>query len=240
MQIFVVGNYEALSKQAALFVAERIREKQDLVLGCSTGETPLGLYRELMKLTKAGELNFDKVRVFNLDEYCDLAQDDPQSHAHYMQVNLLKPLNVRSENGFLISQYQDYPFEYERAIEKVGGIDLQILGIGRNGHIGFNEPGSSFDSDTRVVDLTDQTIADNSRFFKNPSVVPRRAITMGLATIMAAREILLLASGVSKAAAVKQVFDGRLVPEVPASILQKHAKVTVILDREVAKGLKKV
>ena len=201
-----------------------MKKKPNIVLGLATGSTPLGLYKEMSN----SNLNFSRVCSFNLDEYYDIDFKSTQSYHYYMERNLFSKTGI---HGFLLEKD---PKEYERMIKEKKGIDLQILGIGRNGHIGFNEPGSAFESRTRVVDLEEMTRKDNQRFFKSISDVPKKALTMGMATIMEAKEILLLVSGKHKADILKKALRGEITTEVPASILQKHNNLYVIIDKEAA------
>jgi glucosamine-6-phosphate deaminase len=241
-----------MSKEAAKIVADRIRRKPNLVLGLATGSTPLGLYKELIRLHKEEGLDFSKVITFNLDEYVGLPPEHDQSYHYFMWENLFKHININPANVHIpqgmfgdlkISPYETDPkIEaycrwYEEKIKEAGGIDLQILGIGANGHIAFNEPGSSLGSRTRIKTLTERTRQDNSRFFKSIDEVPKYAITMGIGTIMEAREIILLASGKNKANAVKAAVEGPITAMCPASMLQMHKKAIVILDKEAASKL---
>lgn len=238
MKIIIKENYQQMSEEAALFVKKRILEKPDIVLGLATGETPLGLYKELIKMYQKGDLDFSKITTFNLDEYLSLEPSHPQSYHFYMQQNFFKHINIKKENIFILNGMAEdivaYCEWYENKIKEKGGIDLQILGIGRNGHIGFNEPGTDFNSITRVVSLEKTTIEDNARFFKNIEEVPRKAITMGIKTILDSKECLLLASGIKKREIVNRFLKGPVSSEVPASALKNHKNVTIILDKEAA------
>ncbi|MDD2807304.1 MAG: glucosamine-6-phosphate deaminase [Patescibacteria group bacterium] len=240
MNIIVAKNYDDLSAHAAAIVADQIIKKPNSVLGLATGATQLGLYQKLVELYHQGSLSFSQVTTFNLDEYFGLANDDSQSYHYFMFENFFKHLDIKKENIFIpagsisMTEVGPYGQKYEAAIKIKGDLDLQILGIGENGHIGFNEPGSDFNSVTRLVSLSDNTIKANARFFSAPEAVPRQAITMGLATIMSARKIILLASGKSKAAAVAQALSGEVSEAVPASVLQRHQNLTIILDTEAA------
>lgn len=241
MRLIVKENYEELSEEAAFFVKKQISEKPDLVLGLAAGATPLGLYQKLIEFHQKEDLDFSRVSTFNLDEYLGLPSQHPQSYRYFMWQKFFKQINIKKENVFILDTATQTPEEhcqwYEDKIKERGGIDLQILGIGRNGHIGFNEPGSGLDSRTRVVSLAGTTRKDNSRFFENEEEVPKRAITMGLATIMAAKKCLLLASGRQKREAIKKALQEPITQEIPASVLQKHSNLTVILDREAAGGI---
>lgn len=223
--------YETLSDQASELVIKRIKQKPNLVLGLATGSTPIGLYQRLVRACRAKQINFRKTTSFNLDEYCGLDENHPQSYRHFMDENLFNAVDIDNKKTHFPSCRQKTG-EYDRQIEQAGGIDLQILGLGRNGHIAFNEPGSSFDSETRTVDLTSTTISDNARFFQRPEDVPVKAATMGLATIMQTKEIILLATGSGKKEAIIKLLNGDITDRLPASILNKHPRTTVIYDQE--------
>ena len=252
MLVIVKEDYEAMSKEAARIVVDRIRKRPNLVLGLATGSTPLGLYKELIRYRQEEGLDFSKVVTFNLDEYIGLSPDHDQSYYYFMWENLFKHINIEPANVHIpqgmfgdlkICSYESDPkIEaycqwYENEIKSYGGLDLQVLGIGSNGHIAFNEPGSSLGSRTRIKTLTEKTRRDNSRFFKSMDEVPQYAITMGIGTIMEAKEVILLASGEGKADAVKASIEGPITAMCPASMLQMHRKAIVILDREAASKL---
>lgn len=237
MRIHKVDDYRTLSLLAAEQVVQVIQEKPDAVLGLSTGDTPLGMYQELIRLHREEGLDFSRVRTFNLDEYVGLSPDHPQSYHFYMHTHFFRHVNIAPENIHIpCGNVQDYQSEceaYEQAIEQAGGIDLQVLGIGANGHIGFNEPGSDSNCCTRLVHLTETTRRDNSRFFESLDEVPKMAVTLGIKTIVTySKAILLLASGQKKAEAIHRMVDEEINPDVPASYLRNHADVTVIVDRE--------
>ncbi|HRY28678.1 MAG TPA: glucosamine-6-phosphate deaminase [Elusimicrobiota bacterium] len=236
-----LDSFDAMSRWTAERIAERIRQKPDLVLGLATGSTPLGVYKELIRLHRETGLDFSRVRVFHLDEYVGLPGTHDQSYQYYLRENFLRHVNVAEEHiRYLNGKAPDLPAEarrYEQAIREAGGIDIQILGIGRNGHIAFNEPGAAFDSRTRVVDLTAETIEDNSRFFKDKQDVPRRALSQGMATILAAKTIFLLANGEGKAPAVARAAEEKPSVSLPASVLQYHPDTTFVLDRPAASEL---
>lgn len=241
MLLRITDSYEAMSKEAAAIVADRIRRKPNLVLGLATGSTPLGLYKELIRMHKEEGLSFAKVTTFNLDEYVGLPRTHDQSYYYFMWENLFKhvdidPRYIHVPDG-MASDVEAHCEWYDNEIKKWGGIDLQILGIGANGHIAFNEPGSSLGSRTRIKTLTEQTIKDNARFFKSMDEVPRLAITMGIGTIMEAKEVILLANKASKADAIKAAVEGPITHMVPASIIQMHRKAYVIVDKEAASKL---
>ncbi len=230
------GDYESVSLFAADLVGRTISKKPRGVFGFATGSTPEGLYKLLVARYQRGEISFDQMTTVNLDEYVGLPPGHEQSYAAFMQQHLFGQVNVRPESIHFPEAGSD-PSEFDEFIRTAGGIDLQILGIGANGHIGFNEPGSSFHSRTRVVSLAESTIRDNARFFDSPDDVPREAVTMGIKTIMNARKIVLLASGAGKADAVAQCLRGPQTEEVPGSCLQAHPNVTVILDHAAASKL---
>ena len=238
LKVYIVENYQELSLRAAGIVASQVILKEDAVLGLATGSTPEGMYRELAQLYRDGKVDFSRVTTFNLDEYRGLDPGHAQSYHYYMHQHFFDHVNVPQENIHLPpGQGADMAAicrEYEEKIAAVGGIDLQVLGIGVNGHIGFNEPGRQLQTHTHLVDLSAETIAANSRFFSAPEEVPRQAVTMGMGSIMQARRILLLASGESKAAAIRDTLGGRVTTAVPASFLQLHRRVIVLLDREAA------
>lgn len=237
MKFFIEKNYAMLSQQAANFVAQRLCQNPNLVLGLATGSTPLGLFKILAEKFKKKELDFSLATTFNLDEYCGLPLAHPQSYRSFMEANLFSKINLNYKRIFFPSCSLNSCQDYEEKIKNAGGIALQILGIGRNGHIGFNEPGSKFDSRTRIVRLSQTTIEDNARFFNNIKEVPSKAVTMGIATIMEAKEIVLLASGEKKQDIICQALAGPITEKVPASILQRHKAVNVILDKTVAEKL---
>lgn len=238
MRIIIGKDYDEISKKAALIVAAQVVLEPACVLGLATGSTPLGLYRELIAMYQRGELDFSGVTTFNLDEYYPITPDHPQSYHYFMYQNLFNHINVNPEKIHLPSGMAD-PVEaectnYERLIAAAGGIDLQVLGIGVNGHIGFNEPNSSLHARTHLVDLKQETIKANSRFFQSEADVPRQALTMGIGSILKARRILLLASGGNKAEAIKETVQGLVTTECPATFLQTHPNVTLLLDQEAA------
>lgn len=241
MKIIMVKNYEEMSRKAANIVASQIILKSNSTIGLATGETPLGMYKEIIKLYQNGDVDFSEVTTFNLDEYYGLSKDNPQSYHYYMFNNFfnhinINPSNVHIPNG-MAEDIEKECSDYEKKIEEAGGIDLQVLGIGKNGHIGFNEPDIKFEAKTHLVNLDDETIKANSRFFSSIEEVPTKAISMGIKTIMHAKKIILLASGKEKAQAIYNTVKGSIVPEVPASILQLHPDVTLIVDEEAAAQL---
>lgn len=231
MRILEVESYEKMSALAAGIIGGQILLKPDCVLGLATGSSPIGTYQELVKGCKAGVLDFSKVRTVNLDEYCGLTAGNPQSYRYFMDTNLFNHVNIRKENTFLPNgSAPDIAAEaerYEKLIDSLGGVDLQLLGIGHNGHIGFNEPTSSFPRYVHQVNLTESTISANSRLFDSIEDVPTKAITMGIGTIMKAARILLIA-GEDKKDIIERAMYGEITPNVPASVLQLHRDVTVI------------
>lgn len=238
MKILIKNNDEKMSKEAAKIIINQINIKSNSVIGFATGGTPLGLYKELIIAYNEDNLDFTQMITFNLDEYVGLPKSHEQSYNKFMWDNLFNHINVKKENvnipDGMVSDPEGFCKEYEKKIEEVGGIDIQILGIGRNGHIAFNEPGSEFDSRTRVVRLTEETIKDNSIFFEDIHDVPTKAITMGLGTIMEARKIILLARGNNKSDAINKLLNGLVTKEAPATVLKNHKNVTIIIDKEAA------
>lgn len=242
MLVVLKTNYEEVGREAARIVAGALRSKPNLVLGLATGSTPLGLYKELIALHRDHSLDFSRATSFNLDEYLGLAPSHPQSYHYFMEQNFFSQVNLPRDrahvpDGTIQGGYDDYCRRYEQAIQAAGGIDLQILGIGRNGHIGFNEPTSSLASRTRLKALSRETIEDNRHVFASESEMPKCAITMGIGTILESRRVLLLASGRSKAAAVAKAIEGPITSSVSASALQMHPDVTFIIDEEAAYSL---
>ncbi|MCM8804686.1 MAG: glucosamine-6-phosphate deaminase [Candidatus Omnitrophica bacterium] len=245
MRVIIVKSYEDIGKEAAKIVKDLIIKKPNAVLGLATGSTPISLYKELIRIHKEEGLDFSKVITFNLDEYYGLSGGHPQSYRYFMDENLFNGINIKKENTHVpdgtipIDKIEEYCKKYEEMIKQAGGIDLQILGIGGDGHIAFNEPGSSIYSRTRLVALDEQTIKDNSRFFEKIEDVPRFALTMGVGTILEAKEIILLANGIKKAEVVAKAIEGPITSQITASALQLHPKVTAILDEEAASKLKR-
>jgi len=237
MQIKPVNSYDEMSKLAAKMVAKQIKDKPNTVLGLATGSTPIGMYRELIRMHKEGELDLSKVITFNLDEYLGLSPDHPQSYHYYMYENFFNHVNIEEKNIHIPKGDTKDPVQeclnYEREIEKVGGIDLQVLGIGVNGHVGFNEPNINLEARTHVIQLSDDTIKANSRFFRNLDEVPKEAITMGMATIMKSKRIILMAWGLEKKKPILKVISGHIATEVPASLLQVHNGVILIVNKKI-------
>ena len=234
MKIISVKDYSALSRAAANIIAAQVILKPRCVLGLATGSSPVGTYQELVRRCQAGELDFSQVRTVNLDEYVGLDRDHDQSYAYFMRDNLFNHINLDLSNtnvpDGMDPDGNSACARYDQIIRDLGGIDLQLLGLGVNGHIGFNEPEDTFPKATHCVDLTESTIQANSRLFDRVEDVPRQAYTMGIGTIMAARSVLVVVEGSHKAEIVKKAFFGPVTPEVPASILQFHPDATVIVD----------
>ena len=235
MKIYVTKDYEEMSKKAADIISSLIVLKPDCVLGLATGSTPIGAYDRLVEAYKEGTLDFSKVTTVNLDEYKGLGMESDQSYVYFMRKRLFERVNIPMERTFLPDgtnpDAQAACLEYDRVLSSVGKVDLQLLGLGRNGHIGFNEPSDAFAKGTHCVDLTESTIEANKRFFASEADVPRQAYTMGIATIMRAKRILIVVSGEDKADAVYNSFFGPITPKVPASILQLHNDVTLVVDQ---------
>lgn len=234
MQIIKVKDYSTLSKKAAMLVAAEIAQKESPVLGLATGSTPVGTYQVLRELYQEGRLDFSSVRSVNLDEYRGLSPEDSHSYRYFMNEELFNHVNIKKENTHVpdgkLSDEKEACESYEKLIQSLGGIHLQILGLGHDGHIGFNEPSDIFPAKTHCVKLTEETINANQRFFSKKEDVPTEAYTMGIGTIMHAEKILLLVSGKDKASILEKVLEGPVTPSVPASILQFHPNVTLIAD----------
>lgn len=244
MRVVIEKNYDVMSHTAAQMVAEQICKKPTCVLGLATGSTPIGLYKELIRMSHDEGLDFSRVTTFNLDEYYGLGPEHDQSYRFFMEKNLFENLKTRPKKTHvpdgLAKDPETFCEQYEQAIRDAGGIDLQVLGIGSDGHIAFNEPGSSLGSRTRLKTLTMETIEDNSRFFARVDDVPRFAITMGVATIFEARRCVLLASGVKKAKVVREAIEGPITSQVTASALQLHRDTIVVLDEDAACELERI
>lgn len=236
MLLFVEETYEDMSRRAADIIAAQLIVDPSSVLGLATGSTPIGLYSNLVADFEADRISFEGASTFNLDEYRGLAADHEQSYRSFMQQHLFDHVDVCPEAAHVPDgsnpDAEDACAAYEEAIAEAGGIDLQLLGLGHNGHIGFNEPGEDFPVRTHLVQLAQSTIEANSRLFDSADDVPREAYTMGIGTIMRARAILVVASGVDKAQIVRDAFFGPVTPQAPASILQLHSNVTVVVDAE--------
>ena len=242
MKVVIVRNKEEMGKRAAALIAEQMRAKEHFVLGLATGSTPLPLYQELIRLNKARKLDFSTTVTFNLDEYVGVPTTHSQSYRRFMNENLFNHININKAATHvpdgMAKDPEAFCEAYEDLIASVGGIDYQVLGIGSNGHIAFNEPGSSLASRTRVVNLTQRTIKDNSRFFARVEDVPTRAISMGIGTILEAERIVMLTYGANKADAVAKALEGPVTATVPGSALQLHPKVTWVIVEDAATKLK--
>ena len=236
MKFITVDTYEKLSRQAANIISAQVILKPDSVLGLATGSSPLGTYKQLIEWYEKGDIDFSKVTSVNLDEYVGLDGTNDQSYRYFMNKNFFEHINIHINNTFVPNGCAvDLAGEgkrYDEHIAELGGIDLQLLGIGLDGHIGFNEPDKYFVKSTHVVDLHESTIKANSRFFANIDEVPKRAITMGMVSIMQAKKILLIASGKEKRDILEKAFYGPITPEIPASILQLHPDITVIYSEK--------
>lgn len=241
MKVIRARDYNQMCSFAAHFVAREVRNRPEMVLGLATGRTMQGFYREVVERHRAGAVSFARVRTFNLDEYVNLDSNHPASFHSFMRWNFVEQVDLPPENACIpdgnSDRLLDASAKYEADIRAAGGIDLQVLGIGRNGHIAFNEPGSSLTSRTRVKRLSPETILANTPDFGDPESVPRYVITMGIGTVMEARFVLLLASGSSKSRAVEQMIEGPLTAQCPASILQMHPHAFVVVDEAAATRL---
>lgn len=236
MKIYKVKNYDEMSRKAANIIAAQIVTKPDSVLGLATGSTPVGAYKYLVEKFNQGDLDFSGVKTANLDEYRGLTKENEQSYYYFMYSNLFKHVNINIENTNIPDGTAKDPDEeclrYEEVIHSLGRVDLQVLGLGHDGHIGFNEPSDIFEGGTHCVDLTEMTIEANKRFFASADEVPRQAFTMGIGTIMRSRKILFAVSGKDKAAILKKALYEPVTPQIPASILQFHPDVIVIADED--------
>ena len=236
MKYYEVKTYEELSRKAASIIAAQVINKPDCVLGLATGSSPVGTYKKLIEWCENGDVDFSSVTSVNLDEYIGLDGSNDQSYRYFMQENLFKGINIKQENTYVpngcAADLEKEGAEYDQRIKDFGGIDLQLLGIGLDGHIGFNEPDDCFTGPTHLVDLHPSTIEANARFFDDVSQVPKQAITMGMLSIMQAKSVLLVANGSAKKEIVKKAFFGPITPQVPASILQLHPNLTVIFSEE--------
>ena len=242
MNIIICNNYNEMSLTAANLLANEINKKNNLTIGLATGSTPIGLYKNLIEMHKKELINFSETKTFNLDEYYGLEKTHPQSYYNFMRENLFNHININLDNTNIpsgtASDIEKECIEYDRLIQDNGGIDVQILGIGSNGHIAFNEPSDTFKMGTYLVDLTESTINANSRFFNSIEDVPTKAITMGIGSIFKAKKIILLASGKNKAQAIYNTIYGDINPQVPSSILKLHPDVTLIIDEKSAELIK--
>lgn len=238
MELIVTQNYKQSCQKAANMIKDIIVQKNDAKLGLATGSTPIGVYQRLVRLHQANELDFSKVRTVNLDEYVGLSSDHPQSYRYFMDKHLFDHINIHKDNTFVVSGMGDLAsnaLQLDRMIYQGGVPDLQLLGIGSNGHIGFNEPADTLIAESHLEQLSESTIQANARFFDKAEQVPTQAITMGIKGIFAARKILLLATGIEKKQAVSNLFqDSVICPHNPSSFLKLHANVTVIIDSQLA------
>jgi glucosamine-6-phosphate deaminase len=238
MEVIIKPDYDQVCTESAAIIREAWIRKNALVLGLATGKTPLGLYKRLIRLYQEKEMDFSSVIAFNLDEYLGLTESHPQSFAYYLEQNLFRQVNIRKENVHRLegrpSDIEEHCRAYEHKIKSVGGIDVQILGIGKNGHIAFNEPGSALSSRTRLKILSRETVEANRPFFKDEREMPRFCLTMGIGTILEAKMIVLLASGKDKAEIVARAIEGPVTASVPASVLQFHPRAKLVIDEAAA------
>lgn len=236
MKFIVCENYDEMSKEAAKIVVQQLKTKEDSILGLATGSTPVGLYKELISSYEKGEISFEKVKSFNLDEYYPIKKTSDQSYYYFMNDNLFSHVNIKPENTDIPNGEAEDPeaecTSYDNRVSESAGVDIQILGIGQNGHIGFNEPDDKLDCSTHLTKLTQNTIEANSRFFEKIEDVPTAALTMGIGTIMKAKKIILLASGTNKKDAVNALKDSYLNCNIPATMLKLHDDVIVICDKD--------
>lgn len=243
MRIFECSDYQGMSRRAAGFIAAQITIKPDSVLGLATGSTPIGAYEQLAAWHKEGALSFAQVKSVNLDEYRGLSGDHDQSYRYFMDTHLFRHVDIKRENTHVPDGLARDPAaecaRYDRLVQDLGGVDLQLLGMGHNGHIGFNEPADHFVPGTNLVNLTASTIEANKRFFASQDDVPRQALTMGIGTIMGARKVLVVVSGADKADIVRRAFYGPVTPQVPASVLQLHPDVVLVGDQAALSGIPK-
>lgn len=234
MRVYCAKDYYHVSRTAANIISAQVIMKPDCVLGLATGSTPIGTYEQLIKWYEKGDLDFSKVKSINLDEYRGLPADNDQSYRYFMNTHLFDSINIDKKNTFVPDgtepDAEKACRDYDEIIRSHGGIDLQILGLGHNGHIGFNEPASAFAKGTQCVKLTESTISANARFFESMDDVPKEAYTMGIGSIMQAKKIMVIVSGEGKAEIVKRAFLGPITPEVPASVLQLHSDVILVGD----------
>ena len=242
MKIIVTENYNMLSKAAADIIQKVINAKNDAVLGLATGGTPIGTYEELINRYNEKKIDFSNITTINLDEYIGLDGDNPESYRYFMNNKLFNHINIDKSKTFLpngvAEDIEKECKDYDKRIDEVGGIDIQILGVGNNGHIAFNEPSKYLDINTHVVELKEETIKANSRFFDSLDEVPKKAITMGIGKIMQAKKIILLAYGKGKAEAIEGLLSSKITTENPSTILNLHPDVTLIIDKELRDNLK--
>ncbi|MBE7037484.1 MAG: glucosamine-6-phosphate deaminase [Ruminococcaceae bacterium] len=235
MRVIVCLDYNEMSMVGARFVSSQLTLKPDSVLGLATGLTPVGMYNILSDMNKKGEIDFSKVKSFNLDEYYKIAPDNEQSYHYFMEKNLFSKVNIKRENTHILDGLSENPEEecerFDKLIQEKGGIDLQILGIGRNGHIGFNEPDKELYSNTHLTPLTQSTIEANSVFFESEDEMPKSALTMGMSSILKSKRIIIMANGESKKDAVARLLSGKISTDLPASLLNIHPDVILICDK---------
>lgn len=240
MEVIIKNNYEEMSKEAAKYLINTVKQNDNAVLGLPTGSTPIGMYKSVIENYK-NNISFQNVKTFNLDEYVGLDETNINSYRYFMEENFFSHIDIKKENIHIPSgmakDMEKECLDYENLIKSDGPVDIQFLGIGNNGHIGFNEPADYFQPNTHLVSLTEDTIKANRRFFECEEDVPKTAITMGIKTILSAKKIILLASGESKAEAILKTVKGKITPQVPASVLQLHNDVILIIDKEAAKYL---
>lgn len=243
MRIYELPDYDSMSRRAANIISAHVLLQPSCTLGLATGSTPLGIYRQLIRQYEAGDLSLEETRCVNLDEYLGLGPTHPQSYRYFMQKNFFDHININPENTHvpdgLCPDADAECARYNQVIKSLGGVDLQLLGLGHNGHIGFNEPGRSFELGTHLVDLSESTINANTRFFKSSAQVPHQALTMGIKNIMEAKQILVVVSGADKADIVRRAFAGPVSPDVPCSILQMHRDVILVGDTAALSELRK-
>lgn len=239
MNIYVYPDAQTLAKAAAAMIAGLVVEKPDAILGLATGSTPIPTYKELVRLNKEGAVSFKNVKTYNLDEYAGMSPDHPQSYRYFMNEQLFDHVDIDKANTHVPSGFADAEgaAKYDEEIAAAGGVDLQLLGIGHDGHIGFNEPEATFSRTTHLVELEEITRQANARFFGSIDEVPTGAVTMGIGTIMKARRVLLIATGKDKAATMKAMLKGDITPQMPASVLALHQNCTVMMDAEAAAQL---
>ncbi|MBA5851205.1 glucosamine-6-phosphate deaminase [Clostridium sp. cel8] len=238
MKLLIAKDYEEMSEIAAEILKKTVNEKPDAVLGLATGSTPVGMYKKLIEMNKNKEIDFSNVKTVNLDEYVGLDPEDQHSYRYFMNENLFNHINIDKSNTFfpngMAENLEDEAKNYDNKIEQLCGIDIQVLGIGSNGHIGFNEPDDFLIKNTHVTNLTESTRQANSRFFNSIEDVPKKALTMGIGQIMKAKKILLLVKGENKIKAVNELLNGNITTKNPSTLLQLHNNVTVIIDRKMA------
>ena len=242
MKVIVCENYEELSNQAAKIVSSQLIVKPNSILGLATGSTPIGLYQNLIDMNKKGEIDFSEVKTYNLDEYYPIKKSNDQSYDYFMNEQLFSHINIDKKNTHLPNGEAEDPVKecerYEKMLDAIGGVDLQILGIGQNGHIAFNEPDENLIAVTHLTGLTQSTIEANSRFFASADEVPKQALTMGMGSILKAKKIVILANGANKSKAVAELLNDNITTSNPATMLKVHPDVTLICDKEAFSAVK--